>query len=116
MVSHIRQSKTADIDELCEYKKKLEKYMTLLSEPFPEKPVYLETIKNLSSRITLLTEIDDLLSISYDFLTIKELEGMIEHLQRLQIQLNKPQSERHKQLTDKIEQIGWLTKNVYQQL
>jgi len=108
MVSDIRQDKTADIQELSDYKVILEKYMALLPKNFKEKPLYLKTIQNVSCRIQLLTTIDHELSIDYDYCTLRNFDSTIQYLKQLQNDLNKPSSARHAQLDEKIKHIELL--------
>src|SRR5579872_1586128 len=106
MVWTIHNDKTSDIAELSAYKITLEKYISLLPKDFAQKPTYVETIQNVSQRIKLLTDIDHELSLDYEYCTLKELDDtVIEYLKNLQKKLNKPSSERHAQLEEKIKQI-----------
>jgi len=108
IVSNIRQSPTADIDELCQYKQTLEKYIGMLPEYWQEQLPYQEVIDVLCDRINLLREIDGHLLMDYSFFLSKDLTIITKRLQELQDKLNKPNSERHRQLSEEIEYLEGL--------
>jgi len=105
IVADIRQSPAVDIEELRNYKQQLIKYVELLPAEAPQQLSSKETISCVEERINLLLDIDGYLLLDNSIFSSR---GTMIVLQELQKQLNKPNSERHIRLSEKIAYIEGL--------